>query len=282
MSLADPKLGLGLGGGAVRGAAHLGVLQVFDEAGVSPQVLAGTSIGAFVAALYAFGKTPEEILALIRELEFFDIARIRLNKLGLMSHDQMGDVVEQAIGDRDFSESRLPLAIVATDLAAGTPVVMTSGSVTEAVLASTCIPGLFTPVEKDGRLLVDGGLVENVPVSQLAPLGADVIVGVNLNAAPDYGTPQDLVGVLFNATDIAIDTTTRIQMQATDVAINMSLSQYDRVDPDNIAALYEEGLSAGRQSLAAVQQALEHAEPNILERLEAQARHFVEDHWPYS
>lgn len=282
MSLADPKLGLGLGGGAVRGAAHLGVLKVLDEAGVSPQVLAGTSIGAFVAALYAFGKTPEEILALIRELEFFDIARIRLNKLGLMSHDQIGDVVEQAIGDRDFAESPLPLAMVATDLAAGTPVVMTSGSVTEAVLASTCIPGLFTPVTQNGRLLVDGGLVENVPVSQLAPLGADVIVGVNLNAAPDYGTPRDLVSVLFNATDIAIDTTTRIQMQATDVAINLSLSQYDRVDPDNIEALYEEGLTAGQQSLAAIEKALEHAEPNLLERLEAQARHFVEDHWPYS
>lgn len=282
MSDYDAKLGLALGGGAVRGAAHLGVLAVLDEAGIRPHCLAGTSIGAFVAALYAFDKKPDEILSIISELEFFDIARIRFNKLGLMSHEEMGDILEKAIGAKDFSDSPMPLAMLATDLVSGRPVVMNSGSVTEAVLASTCIPGLFAPVEREGKFLVDGGLVENVPVSHLAPMGADVIVGVNLNAAPDYGVPRDLVGVIFNATDIAIDTTTRIQMQATDVAINLSLSQYDRVDPVHIEALYEEGLKAGRKALPDVQRALEQAEPNLLDRLESQARRFVEEHWPYA
>lgn len=281
MSAAAPQLGLALGGGAVRGAAHLGVLQVLENAGLRPHALAGTSIGAFVAALYAFGKTPEAILELIRELEFFDIARIRLHKLGLMSHEQMGELLVKAIGERDFAESPVPLAMLATDLAAGTPVVMQEGSITDAVLASTCIPGLFAPVERDGRLLVDGGLVENVPVSRLAALGADVVVGVNLNAAPDYGEPKDLVGVLFNATDIAIDTTTRIQMQATDVAINLSLSEFDRTDPEHIPALYKVGLEAGQHYLPEIRTAMEQAEPNLLERLERQARNFVEEHWPY-
>lgn len=276
------KLGVALGGGAVRGAAHLGVLQALDETQLPPAVLSGTSIGAFVAALYAFGQKPADILALIRELEFFDIARIRLHKLGLMSHQQMGDLITQAIGDRDFSESPIPLAVMATDLISGKPVVLNQGSVTQAVLASTCVPGLFAPVEHEGRLLVDGGLVENVPVSQLAPMGADVVVGVNLNAAPEYGRPKDLVGVLFNATDIAIDTTTRIQMQATDVAINLSLSEYERTEPDHIPELYEVGYKAGQQALADIRRAMEHAEPNLLERLEHQARSFVEEHWPYN
>lgn len=282
MNQQNAKLGLALGGGAVRGAAHLGVLSVLDDAGLRPYCISGTSIGAFVAALYAFGKTPQQILELIRELEFFDIARLRFNKMGLMSHQQMGDLITSAIGDRDFSESPMPLAMLATDLISGKAVVLNSGSVTQAILASTCIPGLFAPLERDGLMLVDGGLVENVPVSQLALMGADVVVGVNLNAAPDYGVPQDLLGVIFNATDIAIDTTTRIQMQATDVAINISLSQYDRTDPEHIEALFDEGRKAGEAKLPAVLNAMEAAAPNLIERLERQARLFVDEHWPYA
>lgn len=277
----DAKFGLALGGGAVRGAAHLGVLQVLDDAEVKPDCLAGTSIGAFVAALYAFGQTPEQILKTIAELDFLDIARVRLHKLGLMSHDDMGKLIIKAIGDQQVEDSPIPLAIVATDLISGKAVVFREGSVVQAVLASTCIPGLFSPVRIDGKLLVDGGLVENVPVSQLPTLGSDVVVGVNLNGAPDYGEPEDLIDVVFNATDIAIDTTTRIQMHSADVGINMSLSQYERTNPAHINALYEEGIKAGKEALPAILQALDDAEPNLLERMERGARNFVEEHWPY-
>lgn len=277
----DARLGLALGGGAVRGAAHLGVLKALDDAELTPYCLSGTSIGAFVAALYAFGKAPDDILEIIRELDFLDIARIRLHKLGLMSHDDMGKLIVKAIGEKNIEDSPMPLAIVATDLVSGQPVVFTEGPVVSAVLASTCIPGLFSPVSIDGKLLVDGGLVENVPVSQLPKLGADVVVGVNLNGAPDYGTPDDLIDVLFNATDIAIDTTTRIQMHSADVGINLSLSQYERTNPAHIKALYDEGVSAAKEAIPAVLQSLEDEKPNLIERMERGARNFVEEHWPY-
>ena len=277
----DVKIGLALGGGAVRGAAHLGVLQALEEGGYKPTVMAGTSIGAFVAALYAFGKTPQQILELIRELEFFDIARVRLNKLGLMSHQQIGDLLVDAIGDQQIEDAPMPLAVMATDLVSGKAVALQAGSVQQAVLASTCIPALFTPIELEGRLLVDGGLVENVPVSRLAGLGANVVVGVNLNASLEYGLPDDLMGVLNNAIDIAIDTTTRIQMQATDVAIELALADYDRSNPAHIPALVEEGYRAGKSVLPQLAKAVEAAEPNILDRLESQARQFVQDYWPY-
>lgn len=277
----DARFGLALGGGAVRGAAHLGVLQALDDAELKPDCLAGTSIGAFVAALYAFGQTPEQILTTIRALDFLDIARVRLHKLGLMSHDDMGKLIVKAIGDRNIEDSPIPLAIVATDLTTGNAVVFREGSVVQAVLASTCIPGLFSPVNVDGKLLVDGGLVENVPVSQLPALGSDVVVGVNLNGSPDYGEPNDLIDVLFNATDIAIDTTTRIQMHAADVGINLVLSQYERTNPAHIDALFDEGLKACKEALPAIIQSLDDAEPNLLERMERRARGFVEEHWPY-
>jgi len=275
------RLGLALGGGAVRGAAHLGVLKTLDDAELKPDCLAGTSIGAFVAALYAFGQTPEQILNTIQELELFDIARIRLQKLGLMSHDDMGKLIRGAIGEQNIEDSPIPLAIVATDIVSGDAVVMTEGPLIPAVLASTCIPGVFSPIKINGQMLVDGGLVENVPVSQLPPLGADVVVGVNLNGAPDYGEPDDLIDVLFNATDIAIDTTTRIQMHSADVGINLSLSQYERTNPAHITALYEEGLKAAQEAIPAILQALEDEQPNLLERMERGARSFVEEHWPY-
>lgn len=277
----DARLGLALGGGAVRGAAHLGVLKALDDAELTPYCLSGTSIGAFVAALYAFGKAPDDILEIIRELDFLDIARIRLHKLGLMSHDDMGKLIVKAIGEKNIEDSPMPLAIVATDLVSGQPVVFTEGPVVPAVLASTCIPGLFSPVSIDGKLLVDGGLVENVPVSQLPKLGADVVVGVNLNGAPDYGTPDDLIDVLFNATDIAIDTTTRIQMHSADVGINLSLSQYERTNPAHIKALYDEGVCAAKEAIPAILQSLEDEKPNLIERMERGARNFVEEHWPY-
>lgn len=277
----DARLGLALGGGAVRGAAHLGVLKALDDAELKPHCLSGTSIGAFVAALYAFGKTPDDILEIIRELDFLDIARIRLHKLGLMSHDDMGKLIVKAIGEKNIEDSPIPLAIVATDLVSGQPVVFTEGPIVSAVLASTCIPGLFSPVSIGDKLLVDGGLVENVPVSQLPKLGADVVVGVNLNGSPDYGAPDDLIDVLFNATDIAIDTTTRIQMHSADVGINLSLSQYERTNPAHIQSLYDEGVNAAKDAIPAILQSLDDKEPNLLERMERGARSFVEEHWPY-
>ena len=248
--LPDEGIALALGGGAVLGAAHIGVLKAFEEHDVSITRISGTSIGAFIATLYAFGKTPGDMEQLVTELDWLDITSFTLSKYGILSNEDLGRQLVNILGDVDFSRSEIPLSLIATDLASGRKVVLEEGKVAEAVMASTCIPGVYVPVEVNGKLLVDGGLVENVPVSPLREAGADFIVGVDLNVGRHYQRPDDIIDVLANAIDIAIDNVTRSQTVDADLIIAPQLSSYSRRDTSRIHELIEEGYKVTRELLA--------------------------------
>lgn len=238
-----PKGGiaLALGGGAVLGAAHVGVLKALDEHQVPIRAISGTSIGGLIAALYAFGKSPEEIETLVAELDWLGVTRLTLSRFGILSNEELGRKVEETLGDVAIESARIPLYLVATDIATGQRVVLDKGDPGRAVMASSCIPGVFVPVEIDGRLLVDGGLVENVPVSPLRDNGARFVVGVDLNARRHYQRPDDIVDLLANAIDIAIDTVTRTQVSDADLLITPELASYSRRDTSRFVDLVEEG-----------------------------------------
>ena len=174
--------GLALGGGAVLGAAHVGVLKAIEEANIKIDCVAGTSIAAFIAALYAFGKTISEIEVIGRELKWIDIAEVTLSRYALLSNEKLGELVEEHIGDKNIEDAHIPLSIVACDAASGEKVILDKGPVTDAVMASACIPGIFKPIVIDNRMLIDGGVVENVPITTLKGLGAEFVIGVDLNA----------------------------------------------------------------------------------------------------
>jgi len=246
-----PKGGisLALGGGAVLGAAHIGVLKALDEYAISINRISGTSIGAMIAALYAFGKSPEEIEQNVVELEWLDVTSFTLSKYGILSNDDLGMQVSNLLGKVDIAEARTPLYLMATDLTHGAKVVLSKGDVSQAVMASSCIPGIFVPVEIDGQLLVDGGLLENVPVSPLREAGAGFIVGVDLSAGRHYQRPQDIIDVFANAIDIAIDNVTRSQTSEADLIIAPELSAYSRRDMSRIPELIEVGYQSTRQLL---------------------------------
>jgi len=263
------RLGLALGGGAIRGAAHLGVLDALEDQGIKPACISGTSIGAFVAALYAFGQTPQEILKLIRDLQLFDVAKLKFSKMGLLSHKQIGKLVVETIGDVNIEDAPIPLAIIATNVVSGQRHVFRKGSLAEAVLASTSVPGVFHPVIlEDGQVLVDGGLVENVPVSPLRELGADCVIGVDLNGSPEYGAVEDAFDILLNAMDIALDNTTRLQLKQADAIIELTLSQFSRDDPKHIPDLYTAGYRGANKQMKKIQAAIDAAEPGPLDLLE--------------
>lgn len=238
---------LALGGGAVLGAAHIGVLKALDEHGVKITRISGTSIGALIATLFAFGKSPADIEAVVAELDWLTVSSFTLSRYGILSNDELGKKVVAALGDVDFADARIPLALMATDLGNGRKVVLTEGKVSRAVMASSCIPGVFVPVEIDGRLLVDGGLVENVPVSPLREAGADFVIGVDLNAGRQYQRPDDIIDVLANAIDIAIDNVTRSQTSEADLVIAPELASYNRRDTSRIGELIEAGYRGARQ-----------------------------------
>ncbi|MBT8149398.1 MAG: patatin-like phospholipase family protein [Gammaproteobacteria bacterium] len=243
------KIGLALGGGAVLGAAHIGVLKALEENDIQIDSITGTSIGAFVAALHAFGISAREIEVIVTELGWLDISKLALSKYGVLSNEKLGKAMREIIGDVSFSDAKIPLAVIATNIASGNPVVLNQGDVATATMASTCVPGVFAPVELDGQMLVDGGLVENVPLSPLRDMGANFIIGVDLNAKRQYEQPGDMIDVLMNALDIAIDNSTRLQTKNVDLLITPEVFHFSRTDRDNIEHLVSEGYKAAAPQL---------------------------------
>ncbi|MCF8051138.1 MAG: patatin-like phospholipase family protein [Desulfobacterales bacterium] len=243
------KIGLALGGGAILGAAHIGVLGALEERNIKISSISGTSIGAFIAALYAFGVSPQEIETKVADLNWLDAAGFSISKYGLLSNEKLGEALKDTLGDVQFKDAKIPLAVVATDIGACKKVILKEGNVAEAVMASACIPGIFIPVEINGRLLVDGGLIENVPISPLKEMGEEMILGVDLNAKRKYQKPEDIIDVLANALDLAIDNATRLQTQEADILIAPELSAYNRADVEKIHDLIKEGYDAAQAIL---------------------------------
>lgn len=179
-----PRIGLALGSGSARGWAHIGVIRALREAGIEPDILCGCSIGALVGAAYADGDL-EALAEWVTGLRWQDVLGLLDPGFsgGLIKGDKLIDFFERHFVDKEFAALPLPFACVATELATGREVWLKEGSVAAAVRASIALPGLFAPVTLDGRLLVDGGLVNPVPVSLCRALGADIVIAVDLGSA---------------------------------------------------------------------------------------------------
>lgn len=242
-------LGLALGGGAVLGAAHVGVLRALKEAEIKPGYITGTSIGAFVAAFYAFGKTWEEIKDIASELKWMDITGISLSRFGLLSNEKLGELIVKHIGDKNIEDSEIPLAMVATNAASGKKVVMDKGSVANAVMASTCIPGIFKPIEDGEEMLVDGGVVENVPIDTVREMGAKYVIGVDLNAKHTYQKPDNILDVIINSFHFVLMTAAALQTEDADLLIKPDLSSFSRSDMNQIEKLMKQGYKDAQEAL---------------------------------
>ncbi|HWR01488.1 MAG TPA: patatin-like phospholipase family protein [Chlorobaculum sp.] len=233
--------GLAFGGGVVLGAAHIGVLKAMHEVGFRADCVSGTSIGSFVAALHAFGKTWEEIERVVLNLDWSDLSGLTISGYGLLSIRKYGDLVKYMLGSCRIEDAPVPLAIVATDICTGRKVVMRSGDVAQAVMASSSIPGIFKPVEQDGMLLVDGVLTENVPVSPLAVMGAKRIVCIDLLGSHTFSRPEHMATLLLNAFYTAMQAISKIQIADADLVISPDLSGFSLVDMSAVPAIIETG-----------------------------------------
>lgn len=243
------KIGLALGGGAVLGATHVGVLKAIEEFNINLHCISGTSIGAFIAGLYAFGIPAADIEIMVGDLKWLDITGFAFSKHGFLSNEKLGDIIKECVGDAPIESAKIPVALVATAIGSGEKVILTEGDFSLGVMASTCVPGIFSPVKLKDRFLVDGGLVENVPLSALKSLGATVRIGVDLNANRRYQEPEDIIDVLSNAIDIAIDNATRMQTEAADILIAPDLNAFSRTDPEAAKKLIAVGYEAGYTEL---------------------------------
>jgi len=238
------SLGLALSGGAILGAAHIGVLKALDDQGIRVTHLTGTSMGALVGSLYAFGFSGAKIEAMAEELRWPDVTRFHPSRLGLLSMDRLVKTLRDRVGEARIEDAPLSLALVAADISTGEKVVLREGPVAESATASACVPGVFIPMELDGRLLVDGGLVENLPISPLQAWGVETIVVVDVHMGRTYHRPRNFIEVLSNALDIALANAARPKVTGADVVVTPDLEGFSRSEMQDIPSLVEEGYRA--------------------------------------
>lgn len=176
-----PRVGLALGGGGARGAAHVGVLRVLESAGIPIDCIAGSSAGAMVGAGYAAGLSVTELERIFNTVRLRDLFRPAWASDGLLDNSPLARCFEREAGPLAMEELRIPFAAVATDTASGEPVEMRTGPVAAALRATTAMPCLVRPVEWQGRRLIDGGVTHKVPVRLARALGADIVIAVDLS-----------------------------------------------------------------------------------------------------
>ena len=243
--LFNTTIGLALGGGAAKGVAHIGVLKALEDANIEVDYIAGTSVGAMIAALYAFKVDVETIGSLARRLTMSKVTSFKLNKTGFFSTESLRELMLEYVGDVAIEDAAIPLSIVATDINSGEEIILTSGSVVDAVCASAAIPGIYIPVEINGRTLVDGGLVQNVPIEALQTAGAGVTIASHLNSVSHYQEISHVLDVMRNAFEIAVSQHTQDQVKEADLLISMDLSDFSLRDNTE---RYDELFNIGHQA----------------------------------
>jgi NTE family protein len=256
-----PGIALALGGGFARGFAHLGVLKVFEQNHIPISHIAGTSVGSVFGAAYASGAPLARILATSRTIRFRDIARWSVSRLGLASNHRLADLIERVFDSTQFEEMKIPLAVVATDLATGEPVVFRQGSLVEAIRASCAFPGLFEPILIGTRCLADGGLVAPVPTQAARQLGGTIVVGVSVGVQDGHrGAPKNMFQVVARAVSAAqkhqLDTWERYA----DLVIRPDINSLAWDDFEKANEAIEAGAVAAQLALPRIQKLLSLAE----------------------
>lgn len=258
-------LGLALGAGGARGIAHIGFLQALDEEGIRPDFVSGSSMGSIVGACYCKGMPPEKMLEIVRELKPSDIVNLGLapiTKLGLMKWTKVRRMMSSFLEDSDFSQLDIPFSCVAVDLKSGRLVVFKEGGVVDAVLASSSMPTVFRPVEKDGMLLVDGGVACRVPVRQVKDMGADVVVAVDvLGRCRPVDKVNNVLSLIMRTYDIMDANKTATHKRSSRRYVDLwlepdmgDISQY-RVKFDQ--SVYDAGYYCGKQNAGKIRTLLE-------------------------
>jgi NTE family protein len=240
-------LGLALGGGAARGFAHVGVIQVLEEAGIQPELVVGTSAGSLVAALYASGKNSAQLKRVaetMEEAEITDWMMPILNR-GALRGEALARYVNNQVNGRLIEQMKLPLGIVATDLHSGEPVLFRRGNTGAAVRASSAVPAVFQPVKIGTREYVDGGLVSPVPVRQARDMGANVVIAVDISTDPEGSPASDTFQILMQTFNIMGKSLNTVLLKDADVVVKPALMGVKSAD----FAARRRSIEAGREAM---------------------------------
>lgn len=245
------RIGLALGGGAAKGFAHIGVIKMLEANGLKPDVVAGTSAGSVVGAMYAGGMDAFALQTQAVALDEDRIRDVRLFSGGLVQGQALQDYVNTTLGQRPIEKLRKPFAAVATQLETGRRTVFTRGNAGQAVRASSSIPGVFEPVRIGKASYVDGGVVSPVPVDAARQLGADVVIAVDISTKVDGTTPGSLLGTVNQSITIMGQKLGELELARADVVIRPKVNDIGPADFERKGAAILEG---ERAALAALPQ----------------------------
>jgi NTE family protein len=258
-----PRIGLALGGGAARGFAHVGVIQVLEEAGFRPAFVTGTSAGSLVAALYASGKSGAQLQQVAETMEEATIAdwTLQIFTRGALRGEALAKYVNTQVGQRPIEAMAIPLGIVATDLNSGNEVVFQRGDTGTAVRASSAVPAVFQPVKIGSREYVDGGLVSPVPVRAVRKIGAELIIAVDISTPPEASAANGTLDILLQTFTIMGKSISSIELKDADVLVRPALLGVSSAD-----------FGARKRSIEAGRQAMLQALPQLRAAIEAKSR----------
>jgi NTE family protein len=218
-----PRVALALGGGAARGFAHIGVIEVLEENGIRPDIVTGTSAGSLVAALYAAGRTGKELETIALNMDESALTDWSFPGRGLIRGEALARYVRDATGNKPLEQMKIPLGIVATDLDSGKPILFRRGDIGTAVRASSAVPAVFQPVRIGTHEYVDGGLTSPVPVRSARDMGADVIIAVDISQLPDGGDTSNALHMLLQTFSIMSRSINELELKEAEIVLHPKL-----------------------------------------------------------
>ena len=256
-----PKVALVLGGGAARGFAHVGVIRALEQEKIPVDLIVGTSVGSLIGAIYASDLNSFDLewtaFSLQKE-DLFDYGVLTaVMGMGLAKGDKLEAFVKSKVATQDIEQLKLPFAAVATDLNWGTKVVLDHGSIARAVRASSAIPGVFQPVSHMGKILVDGGVVDNIPISVARAKGADVVVAVDISENVGNTNITNLVDVMLQAANIMFALNVEHSKRDADVLIAPNVGDVGMLDFGQKKRCMQAGIDAGRAAVPEIRKAID-------------------------
>ncbi len=242
-----PRIALALGGGAARGFAHIGVIEVLEENGIHPDIVTGTSAGSLVAALYASGRTGKELENIAVNMDESALTDWSFPGRGLIRGEALAHYVREQTGNKPLEQMKIPLGIVATDLDSGKPIVFRRGDVGTAVRASSAVPAVFQPVKIGAHEYVDGGLASPVPVRSARDMGADIVIAVDISQLPDGGDTSNALHMLLQTFSIMSRSINDLELKEAEVVLRPRLVGVAGTD----FTVRKKNIEAGREAALA-------------------------------
>lgn len=254
--MAEPKIGLALGSGGARGLAHIGILKVLEEEKIPVSMIAGSSIGSLIGSFYGAGQKVDELEKISVAFQRKYFLDFTVPKLGFIVGNRIKDFIRIFTYNKNIEDLHIPVSIVATDIHTGERVVFRHGPVADAVRASIAIPGIFVPEKINGRLLVDGGVIDRVPISVVKEMGADIVIGVDVAGFKKNPQITTIYDIILQSIDIMQMEIVKKREYDSDIMIRPPVQMYSSYSFTNAEEIIKAGEEEARKHVDEIRNAM--------------------------